>query len=102
MKKKLSPEDYVKTLSGGARIIAEAMVKEGLKPHRYKDYVIVHGAHIVEYRTTYTEATVPGAAARLREGKMNLLHKSKLEGVAVGPVCARLWDPKRRKRNYFK
>ena len=79
----------VKTPNG--RHIVKLMIEEKIKGN-YKDYVIIIGDQLLDWRRTMTMKTTEGASVGVNQPV--LVHKSKLKNIISQEAAETFWHPR--------
>jgi hypothetical protein len=81
--------EYKQARTPNGQRIQRLLVRTGWPPSQYKDYVVVFGTTLLDWKDRYTVTTTDGKP--VGSGEMMLVHKSKLHGMIPRRIADRFW-----------
>jgi hypothetical protein len=85
-------EAYESRLKPNAKMIVEAMKEAKIKGN-YRDYVLLVGDRLIDYRESHGLAALDGLSSARVEG-MAVMHKKRLKNILPEDVAALFWHPR--------
>lgn len=84
---------YKKAKTDNGRRIQQMLIKVGWPVADYKDYVALFGTTLLDWKDRFTCTNTDGQPFN-PDGRILLIHKSKLHGTVPDQLADQMWHPK--------